>query len=102
LLRRRGAAAFAGVSAWAQNSLTCRMPAVVAADAFCLTLRVAAALADPRVRPAMALVALRAMLMNGFFLVPGFFIRATVREFLVGGFPQPLTYAQTHRRPKTG
>jgi len=67
-----------GLNAFAQKAITCFAPAVVAVDGALLTSRFAAAVAWPRALPIAELAPLSHMLMNGFFLVQGFFIGITI------------------------
>jgi hypothetical protein len=63
---------------FAQKSSTCFEAKVVAVDAAFLLSRFAAAVAWPRALPIAEFAPLSHMLMNGFFLVQGFFILVTI------------------------
>jgi len=87
----RGAAG--GFSAFAQKFVTCFTPSVVAVCAALFASRLTAAVVWPRAWPITVLAALSHMLMNGFFLVHGFFIGCPWSSSAGGG----ISFSRTCR-----
>ena len=67
-----------GLSTFVQKSSICFVPTVAAVDEAFLISRFAAAVPWPRALPIAEFAPLSHMLMNGFFLVQGFFILITI------------------------